>query len=69
MKNQVLQKDFNSYGSRRGNHEVMKIITFANMVERNMHVVIYYLSGYIFKNTIQMVQIQKLLIMKNNYKK
>ncbi len=35
MKNQVLQKDFNSYGSRRGNHEVMMRGTFANIRIRN----------------------------------
>ncbi len=32
---QVLQKDFNSYGSRRGNHEVMMRGTFANIRIRN----------------------------------
>ena len=35
MKNQILQKDFNSYGSRRGNHEVMMRGTFANIRIRN----------------------------------
>ena len=35
MKNQVLQKDFNSYGSRRGNHEVMTRGTFANIRIKN----------------------------------
>ena len=35
MKNQVQQKDFNSYGSRRGNHEVMMRGTFANIRIRN----------------------------------
>ena len=35
MKNQVLQKDFNSYGSRRGNHEIMMRGTFANIRIRN----------------------------------
>ena len=35
MENQVLQKDFNSYGSRRGNHEVMTRGTFANIRIRN----------------------------------
>jgi aconitate hydratase len=35
MKNQVLQKDFNSYGSRRGNHEVMMRGTFANIRIKN----------------------------------
>ncbi|MDC3039252.1 aconitate hydratase AcnA [Candidatus Pelagibacter sp.] len=35
MRNQVLQKDFNSYGSRRGNHEVMMRGTFANIRIRN----------------------------------
>ncbi len=32
---QVLQKDFNSYGSRRGNHDVMMRGTFANIRIRN----------------------------------
>ena len=32
---QVLPKDFNSYGSRRGNHEVMMRGTFANIRIRN----------------------------------
>ena len=31
----MLQKDFNSYGSRRGNHEVMMRGTFANIRIRN----------------------------------
>jgi aconitate hydratase len=31
----VEQRDFNSYGSRRGNHEVMKRGTFANIRLRN----------------------------------
>ena len=31
----VEQKDFNSYGSRRGNHEVMMRGTFANIRLRN----------------------------------
>ena len=35
MKHQVQQKDFNSYGSRRGNHEVMMRGTFANIRIRN----------------------------------
>ena len=35
MKNQVLQKDYNSYGSRRGNHEVMMRGTFANIRIKN----------------------------------
>ena len=35
MKNQVLHKDFNSYGSRRGNHEVMMRGTFANIRIKN----------------------------------
>ena len=35
MKNQVLPKDYNSYGSRRGNHEVMTRGTFANIRIRN----------------------------------
>ena len=33
--NHVVQKDFNSYGSRRGNHEVMMRSTFANVRLRN----------------------------------
>jgi aconitate hydratase len=33
--NEVSQKDFNSYGSRRGNHEVMMRGTFANVRIRN----------------------------------
>jgi aconitate hydratase len=33
--NQVSKKDFNSYGSRRGNHEVMMRGTFANIRLRN----------------------------------
>lgn len=33
--NQVEQKDFNSYGSRRGNHEVMMRGTFANVRLKN----------------------------------
>ncbi len=32
---QILQKDFNSYGSRRGNHEVMMRGTFANIRIKN----------------------------------
>ena len=35
MENQVLQQDFNSYGARRGNHEVMMRGTFANIRIRN----------------------------------
>ena len=35
MKNQVQQKDFNSYGARRGNHEVMIRGTFGNIKIRN----------------------------------
>ena len=35
MKNKVAFKDFNSYGSRRGNHEVMMRGTFANIRLRN----------------------------------
>ena len=34
--NGVLQADFNSYGSRRGNHEVMMRGTFANIRLRNL---------------------------------
>jgi aconitate hydratase len=33
---QVARKDFNSYGSRRGNHEVMIRGTFANVRLRNL---------------------------------
>ena len=35
MKHQVQQKDFNSYGARRGNHEVMMRGTFGNIKIRN----------------------------------
>ena len=35
MEHQIQQKDFNSYGSRRGNHEVMMRGTFANIRIRN----------------------------------
>ena len=35
MKFQVLPKDYNSYGARRGNHEVMMRGTFANIRIRN----------------------------------
>jgi aconitate hydratase len=35
MEHQILPKDYNSYGSRRGNHEVMKRGTFANIRIRN----------------------------------
>ena len=35
MQHQVLQKDFNSYGARRGNHEVMMRGTFANIRIKN----------------------------------
>ena len=35
MERQVLQKDFNSYGARRGNHEVMVRGTFANIRIKN----------------------------------
>jgi aconitate hydratase len=35
MERQVLPKDFNSYGSRRGNHQVMMRGTFANIRIRN----------------------------------
>ena len=35
MEHQILPKDFNSYGSRRGNHEVMIRGTFANIRIRN----------------------------------
>ena len=35
MKNQILPKDYNSYGSRRGNHEVMMRGTFANIRIKN----------------------------------
>ena len=35
MKHQILPKDYNSYGSRRGNHEVMMRGTFSNIRIRN----------------------------------
>ncbi len=35
MKHQIQQKDFNSYGARRGNHEVMMRGAFANIRIRN----------------------------------
>jgi len=35
MKHQILTKDYNSYGARRGNHEVMMRGTFANIRLRN----------------------------------
>ena len=35
MKHQIQQKDFNSYGARRGNHEVMMRGTFGNIRIRN----------------------------------
>ena len=35
MKHQILPRDYNSYGSRRGNHEVMMRGTFANIRIRN----------------------------------
>jgi len=35
LEHQVQQKDFNSYGSRRGNHEVMMRGTFANIRIKN----------------------------------
>ena len=35
LERQILQKDFNGYGSRRGNHEVMMRGTFANIRIRN----------------------------------
>tara|TARA_Y100000590_G_scaffold417505_1_gene517317 strand:+ start:60 stop:2729 length:2670 start_codon:yes stop_codon:yes gene_type:complete len=35
MKHQILPKDYNSYGSRRGNHEVMTRGTFANIRIKN----------------------------------
>jgi len=35
MKHQILTKDYNSYGSRRGNHEVMMRGTFGNIRIRN----------------------------------
>jgi len=35
MEHQILPKDYNSYGSRRGNHEVMMRGTFANIRIRN----------------------------------
>ena len=36
QEHQVVRKDFNSYGSRRGNHEVMIRGTFANIRLRNL---------------------------------
>ena len=35
MKHQIQQKDFNSYGARRGNHEIMMRGTFGNIKIRN----------------------------------
>ena len=35
MKHQILPKDYNSYGSRRGKHEVMMRVTFANIRIKN----------------------------------
>ena len=35
MEHQILPTDYNSYGSRRGNHEVMMRGTFANIRIRN----------------------------------
>jgi len=35
MNHQILQKDYNSYGARRGNHEVMMRGTFANIRIKN----------------------------------
>tara|TARA_B100001175_G_scaffold258689_1_gene227243 strand:+ start:1067 stop:3736 length:2670 start_codon:yes stop_codon:yes gene_type:complete len=35
MKHQILTKDYNSYGARRGNHEIMMRGTFANIRIRN----------------------------------
>ena len=35
MEHQILQKDFNSYGARRGNHEVMMRGTFGNIRIKN----------------------------------
>ena len=35
MKHQILPQDYNSYGSRRGNHEVMMRGTFANIRIKN----------------------------------
>ncbi len=35
MKHQILPKDYNSYGSRRGNHEIMTRGTFGNIRIRN----------------------------------
>ena len=36
QEHQVVRKDFNSYGSRRGNHEVMIRGTFTNIRLRNL---------------------------------
>jgi aconitate hydratase len=38
LENKVLKADFNSYGSRRGNHEVMMRGTFANVRIKNLMV-------------------------------
>ncbi len=35
LERQILEKDFNSYGARRGNHEIMMRGTFANIRIRN----------------------------------
>ena len=35
MKYQIVPKDFNSYGARRGNHEVMMRGTFGNIRVKN----------------------------------
>ena len=35
MEHQILQKDFNSYGARRGNHEVMMRGSFGNIRIKN----------------------------------
>src|SRR5690606_40227314 len=36
LANGVMKQDFNSYGSRRGNHEVMMRGTFANVRIKNL---------------------------------
>jgi len=38
MEHEVAQRDFNSYGSRRGNHQVMMRGTFANIRLKNLMV-------------------------------
>ena len=47
MERQILQKDFNSYGARRGNHEVMVRGTFANIRIKNELLTDIFSSGLI----------------------